>query len=165
MPRLSLNSQILLGCLFGFAGGLWLFAIGPTPANTCDDSKYAENAALQEKLVADGVLRDFGPMPDEEIGRYLQVADIAILPSRDEPQGMAMIEAMAAGLIVVSGNVGGIRESINHGVDGLLVMNCPTALADGAEVARAVAASVAATGATGDKAKPVLACWLGDAPV
>ena len=96
-------------------------AIGPTPANTCDDSKYAENAALQAKLVADGVLRDFGPMPHEEVARYLQVADIAILPSRDEPQGMAMIEAMAAGLIVVSGNVGGIRESINNGVDGLLV--------------------------------------------
>ena len=96
-------------------------AIGPTPANTRDDSGYAENVALQEKLVANGGLRDFGPMSHEEIARYLQVADIAILPSRDEPQGMAMIEAMAAGLIVVSGDVGGIRESIHNGVDGLLV--------------------------------------------
>lgn len=31
MPRLSLNSQILLGCLIGIAGGLWLNAIGQTP--------------------------------------------------------------------------------------------------------------------------------------
>ena len=31
MPRLSLNSQILLGCLIGITGGLWLNAIGQTP--------------------------------------------------------------------------------------------------------------------------------------
>jgi len=31
MPRLSLNSQILLGCLLGIGGGLWLQAAGPTP--------------------------------------------------------------------------------------------------------------------------------------
>lgn len=29
MPRISLNSQILLGCLIGIAGGLWLNANGP----------------------------------------------------------------------------------------------------------------------------------------
>lgn len=32
-----------------------------------------------------------------------------------------MIEAMAAGLIVISGNVGGIRESIETNATGLLV--------------------------------------------
>lgn len=96
-------------------------AIGPTPANTRDDLMYGQNVALQSKLVVEDILRDFGPMPHEEIAQYLQMADVAILPSRDEPQGMAMIEAMAAGLIVVSGDVGGIRESINSGVDGLLV--------------------------------------------
>lgn len=96
-------------------------AIGPTPANTCDDANYEARSALQTRLVDEGVLQDFGPMPHETIARYLQAADIAILPSRDEPQGMAMIEAMAAGLIVVSGNVGGIRESIDSGIDGLLV--------------------------------------------
>ena len=101
--------------------GLTAIAIGPTPANTRDDAAFAETSALQTALVTKGVLQDFGPMPHETIARYLQAADIAILPSRDEPQGMAMIEAMAAGLIVVSGNVGGIRESIHSGIDGVLV--------------------------------------------
>lgn len=96
-------------------------AIGPTPPNTKDDAGYLDNRALRAELVGHNVLRDFGPMPHAEIAKYLQAADIAILPSRDEPQGMAMIEAMAAGLIVVSGNVGGIRESIITGVDGFLV--------------------------------------------
>ena len=30
MPRLSLNSQIVIGCLIGLAGGFWLNAIGPS---------------------------------------------------------------------------------------------------------------------------------------
>jgi Na+/H+-dicarboxylate symporter len=30
MPRISLNSQIFIGCLIGLAGGFWLNAIGPS---------------------------------------------------------------------------------------------------------------------------------------
>lgn len=110
-----------VAALRGSVPNLQALSIGPTPKNTRDDIHYAANQVLQRELVSCGVLRDFGPMPHAELVRYLQVADIAILPSRDEPQGMAMIEAMAAGLIVISGNVGGIRESITNGVDGILV--------------------------------------------
>jgi len=46
-------------------------------------------------------------------------------------------------------------------VDALLVMSCPTAAAEPAAVAEAVAASVAAARREGMR-KPVLACWLGD---
>jgi len=46
-------------------------------------------------------------------------------------------------------------------VDALLVMNCPTATAEPAQIAAAVAASVGAAGQDGMR-KPVLACWLGD---
>ncbi len=46
-------------------------------------------------------------------------------------------------------------------VDALLVMNCPTAAAEPAEVADAVAAGVLAARQEGMR-KPVLACWLGD---
>jgi acetyltransferase len=46
-------------------------------------------------------------------------------------------------------------------VDALLVINCPTALADSAAVAAQVVASVTAAAAAGF-AKPVIACWLGD---
>lgn len=45
------------------------------------------------------------------------------------------------------------------GVDALLVMNCPTALCEGDEIARAVAAAIRSAASPG----PVLACWLGDA--
>lgn len=43
--------------------------------------------------------------------------------------------------------------------DGLLVMNCPTALNSCSDIAAAVTDTLRASGTT----KPVLACWLGDA--
>jgi len=47
------------------------------------------------------------------------------------------------------------------GVDALLIMNCPTAVASSLEAAQAVVAAMAeGTGAA--CGKPVLACWLGD---
>lgn len=44
------------------------------------------------------------------------------------------------------------------GVDALLVMNCPTALADGKAVVEATVETVSMA----NSAKPVLACWLGE---
>tara|TARA_R110000782_G_scaffold78293_5_gene156035 strand:+ start:14517 stop:16631 length:2115 start_codon:yes stop_codon:yes gene_type:complete len=46
----------------------------------------------------------------------------------------------------------------DDGVDALLVMNCPTALADGEAVVRATVETVRAAHSD----KPVLACWLGE---
>lgn len=46
----------------------------------------------------------------------------------------------------------------DDGVDALLVMNCPTALADGEAVVRTVVDAMKEAG----RAKPMLACWLGD---
>ena len=63
-----------------------------------------------------------------------------------------------------AGRYGGAIAAVlaDPNVDGLLVMNCPTALADGAEVARGVVEAVRAGAAALATPKPVLACWLGD---
>lgn len=45
--------------------------------------------------------------------------------------------------------------------DGVLVINCPTALASATEAAEAVVATIA--NANGQSLKPVLTCWMGDA--
>ena len=55
----------------------------------------------------------------ERIG-FFQKADIFVLPTYAEAMPMSIIEAMAAGLPVISTTVGGIPELIENGVDGLL---------------------------------------------
>ena len=48
-------------------------------------------------------------------------ADVFVFPSLVEPQGLALLEAYAAGVPVVASRTGGIPEMLEHGVDGLLV--------------------------------------------
>ena len=77
--------------------------------------------AEMEKLAAEtncparfvGFRRD---VPD-----WLTAADVAVVPSHVEPLGNATLEAMAAGLPVIGGDVGGIPEMVVHDETGLLV--------------------------------------------
>jgi glycosyltransferase involved in cell wall biosynthesis len=57
----------------------------------------------------------------DDIPEILSALDLLILPSRYEPFGRVLIEAMAAGKPVVGTQVGGIPEIIEDGVTGLLV--------------------------------------------
>lgn len=50
----------------------------------------------------------------------------------------------------------------DHGKDAVLVMNCPTAVADPADAARAVVQSVAAAATRDGRRPPVLTSWLGE---
>jgi glycosyltransferase involved in cell wall biosynthesis len=51
----------------------------------------------------------------------LEQADVFVFPSLEEPQGLAILEAYAAGVPVVASRTGGILEMLDHEVDGLLV--------------------------------------------
>jgi glycosyltransferase involved in cell wall biosynthesis len=56
----------------------------------------------------------------EEIWAYLADADVYALASPSEALGISVMEAMAAGLPVVAGGVGGIPELVTPGVTGEL---------------------------------------------
>jgi glycosyltransferase involved in cell wall biosynthesis len=56
-----------------------------------------------------------------EVWQYLARADVFALTSSYEPGGIAVIEAMAAGVPVVASRVGGIPEVVEHGRTGELV--------------------------------------------
>ena len=59
--------------------------------------------------------------PVDDVWPELAAADIFVMPSHREPLGIAVLEAMAAGLPVVASRVGGLPELVEAGVNGELV--------------------------------------------
>ena len=70
-----------------------------------------------------------------EVMPLLHAADLFVLPSLHENQSFAILEAMQAGLPVLSTAVGGTPELVRHGETGWLVPpNQPATLAEGLEL-------------------------------
>jgi glycosyltransferase involved in cell wall biosynthesis len=62
-----------------------------------------------------------GFLHGEELAAAYASSDIFLMPSRTETLGLVILEAMSAGLPVVSVRAGGIPEMIQHRVNGFLV--------------------------------------------
>ncbi|MBV8879471.1 MAG: glycosyltransferase family 4 protein, partial [Planctomycetaceae bacterium] len=69
-------------------------------------------------LGLDGVVTFAGERDSAEV---LGGFDVFVQPSLYESQGIAILEAMAAGVPVVASDVGGVRDVVRHGTSGLLV--------------------------------------------
>ncbi len=55
------------------------------------------------------------------VEKYLQAADLVVLPSRSEGIPNVLLEAMSYGKPVIATTVGGVPEVVTHGQEGLLV--------------------------------------------
>ena len=80
--------------------------------------------------IADRILFT-GRVPFEEIPAYLKAADLFAFASVTETQGLATLEAMAAGLPVVAVAGPGTLDIVEDGAEGFLVQNDPQDLANG----------------------------------
>jgi glycosyltransferase involved in cell wall biosynthesis len=82
-----------------------------------------EEGALHElarKLDIENCVSFLGAQSHERVILELQKSDICIHPSENESFGVAVIEAMAAGLPVIAALNGGTQETVEHGKTGLL---------------------------------------------
>jgi glycogen synthase len=60
-----------------------------------------------------------GHLDHEQLVRLLHAADAAVLPSHYEPFGIVALEAAAAGIPLVTSNVGGLGEAVINGKTGM----------------------------------------------
>lgn len=88
--------------------------------------KREELEALVKELENEGVrelerkVRFVGQVPNEQIYDYLRANDIMLSAPKIDNMPVSLLEAMNAGLLVISSNVGGVPYMIEHGRTGLL---------------------------------------------
>ena len=95
--------------------GLVIIGSGGLDIHNCE-------AQLREFVIARGLqtaIHFAGEVSN--VYEYLQACDIFVLPTEDDAFPLALVEAMACGLPVVSTRVGGIVDIVTHGENGLLV--------------------------------------------
>jgi glycosyltransferase involved in cell wall biosynthesis len=95
--------------------GLVLIGSGGFDIHNCETElrDYVRLNGLQEAVYFAGEVRN--------VHEYLQASDIYVFPTEKEAFPLALIEAMACGLPVIATPVGGIKEIVTHGHDGLVV--------------------------------------------
>ncbi|NHI93111.1 MAG: glycosyltransferase family 4 protein [Candidatus Lokiarchaeota archaeon] len=81
--------------------------------------KYLEKKV--QKLGISSKIHFLGEINHIELPIYYNIADVFILLSRMEGQGLAILEAMACGCMVIASKIGGIKNSIENGLNGFLV--------------------------------------------
>jgi glycosyltransferase involved in cell wall biosynthesis len=67
-------------------------------------------------------VRFLGYVSNHELPMLYERMDAFVLPSETESFGLVFTEAMSCGLPILASDIGGIPETVRHGIDGLL---CP----------------------------------------
>ncbi|WP_026882253.1 glycosyltransferase family 4 protein [Clostridium akagii] len=55
-----------------------------------------------------------------ELAKIYASSDIFVFPSRTETFGNVVLEAMASGLTVIAANAGGVKDTVDNGINGML---------------------------------------------
>lgn len=86
-----------------------------------DGPEEAELKQLASRLGLETVVTLTGSVKRENIPALLRECEFFVLPSRSEPFGIVVLEAMAFGKAVIATRVGGIPEFVTDSSNGLLV--------------------------------------------
>jgi glycosyltransferase involved in cell wall biosynthesis len=99
----------------GGAGTLVLVGGGGTDLHNCEGElrDYVARHDLVDSVIFTG--------PADNVEEYLRAADAFVFPTENEAFGVSLLEAMACGLPSMATPVGGIRDFMIHGHNGLFV--------------------------------------------
>jgi glycosyltransferase involved in cell wall biosynthesis len=75
-------------------------------------------AGMMKELLPEGIYT--GSLHGEELAAAFASADVFVFPSTTDTFGNVVIEAQASGLPVIVSDVGGPKDLVEHGVDGLI---------------------------------------------
>lgn len=93
------------------------FVIAGTGPMT-EELKYkVKQMGLENKILFTGY------MNNETKSKLYRVADVSVFPSLYEPFGIVAIESMISGCPVVVSDTGGLSELVEHGVNGMKMIN------------------------------------------
>ena len=85
------------------------------------DFKQVIDDLLKQFPTVRNKLKLLGKLQRQQLAALYQIADLALVPSVYEPFGYAVIEAMAAGVPVITTDAGGPGEIVQHRKTGLIV--------------------------------------------
>jgi len=95
-----------------------------------DDRHSVSRYARQVMAMSDKIkFRGFIHRDEPEYRRRMAAADLVIIPSRSEPFGLVVLEALACGARVIGSDTGGIRDMLGSGLGRLVPPGNPLALA------------------------------------
>nr|WP_297426410.1 glycosyltransferase [uncultured Actinotalea sp.] len=107
-----------------------VIAGGPSADEVDDEPEARRLAALAEELGVRDRVRFVGSVAREDVPALIRSADVVVATPWYEPFGIVPLEAAACGRPLVGTAVGGLLDSVQHGVTGLLVPpRAPRALA------------------------------------
>jgi glycosyltransferase involved in cell wall biosynthesis len=86
-----------------------------------DGPRLAQCRRLAESLEVADRVTFLGATDHDDVLRRMHEAAVVVVPSRQEPFGIVVLEAMACGTPVVATRVGGIPGILTHMQEGLLV--------------------------------------------
>lgn len=83
-----------------------------------DGSMRNELEQKVQKLGIADVVRFVGNVPNGQVNRYLQAADVFLFTSKSETQGIVLAEAFAAGCPVVAVDASGVEDIVEDCING-----------------------------------------------
>jgi glycosyltransferase involved in cell wall biosynthesis len=101
----------------------WRLVAPRLPGATLHVVGRGSRAPVVEALVREqrGAVRWTPGLPPAGVAAALDAATLLVLPSRSEGLGRVLVEALCRGRPVVASRVGGIRDVVEDGVNGILV--------------------------------------------